>query len=285
VFIAMALFAGRDNVAAVQRYAQFLTQAQRAWLGFPRKKGTSFRKVPSYSALRNLLIRIDPHQLADCLNRWLQANLGTLPRALALDGKWIRDRALSLCLSEHQSGAPVAMGFAKQKTQDDQQQSKDDYKREGEHTVALRLYATTNLQKLQPQLQPLGPAHLPDRAQGGPSPRGFLARPAGALPEQSPNPFPDTRQAPLQMKRPWWVPSRPKFLVHVHPLADHYRTLFRQGLQRDAPDLLKTLPARVWKQRWVVHCQPAGSGEAALRYLSRYVFKTSTSPSAQRAGK
>jgi hypothetical protein len=23
-----------------------------------------------------------------------------------------------------------------------------------------------------------------------------------------------------------------------------------------------------------VHCQPTGSGEAALRYLSRYVFKT-----------
>ncbi|HQI34417.1 MAG TPA: hypothetical protein PLK87_17210, partial [Verrucomicrobiota bacterium] len=46
------------------------------------------------------------------------------------------------------------------------------------------------LKKLQPQLQPLGPAHLPDRAQGGPSPRGFLAGPAGALPEQSPNPFP-----------------------------------------------------------------------------------------------
>ncbi len=101
----MALFAGRDNLAAIQRYAQFLTQAQRAWLGFPRKKGTSFRKVPSYSALRNLLIRIDPHQLADCLNRWLQANLGTLPRALALDGKWIRDRALSLCL-----GVPASAG-------------------------------------------------------------------------------------------------------------------------------------------------------------------------------
>ncbi len=73
-----------------------------------------------------------------------------------------------------------------------------------------------------------------------------------------------------------WVLSRPKFLLHVHPLADHYRTLFRQAFQRDAPDLLKTLPARVWKQRWVVHCQPAGSGEAALRYLSRYVFKTAT---------
>ena len=146
VFMAMALFAGRDNLAAVQRYAQFLTQAQRGWLRFPRKKDSPFRKVPSYSALRNLLIRIDPHRLAECLNRWLQANFGTLPRALAVDGKWIRDRALSLCLSEHETGTPVAMGFAKEKTKNDDEQSKDDYKREGEQTVALRLYATTILE-------------------------------------------------------------------------------------------------------------------------------------------
>jgi hypothetical protein len=78
----------------------------------------------------------------------------------------------------------------------------------------------------------------------------------------------------LDLRR--WVPSRANFLVHVHPLADHYRTLFRRALERDAPEVLKTLPARVWDQRWVVHCQPAGSGEAALRYLSRYVFKTAT---------
>ena len=146
VFIAMALFAGRDNLAAIQRYAQFLTQAQRGWLRFPRQKGSTFRKVPSYSALRNLLIRIDPQQLADCLNQWLQANLGTLPRALAIDGKWIRDRALSLCLSDHETGAPVALGFAKEKTKNDDEQSKDDFKREGEQTVALRLYNNTNLQ-------------------------------------------------------------------------------------------------------------------------------------------
>jgi hypothetical protein len=146
VFIAMALFAGRDNLAAIYRYGQFLTQAQRAWLRFPRKKDGLFRKVPSYSALRNLLIQIDPHKLADCLNQWLQANLGTLPRALAVDGKWIRDRALSLCLSDHETGTPVAMGFAKEKTQTDDEQSKDDFKREGEQTIALRLYATTNLE-------------------------------------------------------------------------------------------------------------------------------------------
>lgn len=146
VLIAMALFAGRDNLAAIQRYGRFLTQAQRGWLGFPRKKGGSFRKVPSYIALRNLLIKIDPHRLAQCLNQWLQANHGILPRALAIDGKWIRDRALSLCLSDHETGAPLAMGFAKEKTQNDDEQSKEDFKREGEQTVALRLYATTNLQ-------------------------------------------------------------------------------------------------------------------------------------------
>jgi hypothetical protein len=146
VFIAMALLAGRDNLAAIQRYGQFLTQAQRGWLCFRRKKDTTFRKVPSYTALRNLLIQIDPHQLAACINQWLQAHVGTLPRALAIDGKWIRDRALSLCLSDHETGAPAAVGFAKEKTKNDDDQSKDDYKREGEQTVALRLYATTRLQ-------------------------------------------------------------------------------------------------------------------------------------------
>ncbi|HEX9596245.1 MAG TPA: Druantia anti-phage system protein DruA, partial [Anaerolineales bacterium] len=146
-FIAMALLAGRDNLAAIQRYSRFLTQQQRRWLRFPLIKGsTTFRKVPSYTALRNLLVQIGPHQLADCLNGWLGASLGTLPRALAVDGKWIRDRALSLCLSEHETGAPAAMGFAKEKTKRDDEQSKDNYKREGEQSVALRLYATTHLE-------------------------------------------------------------------------------------------------------------------------------------------
>lgn len=146
LLVAMALFAGRDSLAAIQRYGQFLTQNQRRWLGFPCKKDAAFRKAPSYSALRNLLTQLDPHQLAQGLNNWLQANLGTLPRALAVDGKWIRDRALSLCLSDHETGAPVAMGFAKEKTKTDDAQSPDDFKREGEQTVALRLYATTNLE-------------------------------------------------------------------------------------------------------------------------------------------
>ncbi len=146
VLIAMALFAGRDSLAAIQRYGQFLTPRQRAWLGFPYKPGTAVRKVPSYTALRNLLRQIDPHQLAEGLNTWLQSQVGTLPRALAIDGKWIRDRALSLCLSDHETGAPVALGFAREKTPADAARSQEELKREGEQTVALRLYATTPLE-------------------------------------------------------------------------------------------------------------------------------------------
>jgi hypothetical protein len=138
--VAMALFAGRDNLAAIQRYGQFLTPSQREWLSFPRKKNAHGRKAPSYTALRNLLIQIDPQTFAACLSGWLQANLGTLPRALAIDGKWIRDRALSLCLSDHETGAPVAVDFAANKPKSEA------HKREGEQTVALRLYQNCDLE-------------------------------------------------------------------------------------------------------------------------------------------
>jgi len=74
------------------------------------------------------------------LNGWLGSHLGTLPRALAVDGKWILDKALSLCLSEHETGAPVAIGFAEQTSKTDEN------KREGEQTVALELYEQTELE-------------------------------------------------------------------------------------------------------------------------------------------
>ena len=138
--VAMALFAGRYNLASIHRYGQFLTPAQREWLGFPRQKTGRGRKVPSYNALRNLLIQIDPHEFAAMLSQWLAINHGTLPRALAIDGKWIRDQALSLCLSDHESGAPVALGFAENKPKS------DEHKKEGEQSVALKLYKQSNLE-------------------------------------------------------------------------------------------------------------------------------------------
>lgn len=139
VFITIALFAGRDTLTAIQRYGNLLTPQQRAWLDFPLKKGATGRKVPSWRALHNFLTQIDPQNFAECLNKWLASNLGTLPRALAIDGKWIRDRALSLCLSDHETGAPAAIGFAAELSKSDES------KREGEQTVALELYKKTNL--------------------------------------------------------------------------------------------------------------------------------------------
>jgi hypothetical protein len=73
-----------------------------------------------------------------------------------------------------------------------------------------------------------------------------------------------------------WVACPNKFLLPVKALSDHVRTLFKKALQEQAPEALQSLPAKIWKQRWVVHSQAAGSGENALRYLSRYVFQTAT---------
>ena len=106
--VAMALLAGCTNPAQIQRYGQFLTHTQRLWLGWPLDKTGKRRKAPSYKALYNLLCKIDPHAYAEELSRWMQTHLGTLPRALALDGKYVRDQVLTLCLSDHDSGAPAA---------------------------------------------------------------------------------------------------------------------------------------------------------------------------------
>ena len=73
-----------------------------------------------------------------------------------------------------------------------------------------------------------------------------------------------------------WISSRPKFLLASKPLAQHFRTLFRDQLAKRAPEALATLSAKIWKQPWVVDTQAAGSGENALAYLARYVFKTAT---------
>ena len=73
-----------------------------------------------------------------------------------------------------------------------------------------------------------------------------------------------------------WLAARPKFLLPVKPLGAHFRTVFKERLQKEQPGLFAQVPAKVWKRHWNVDCRPAGSGENALRYLSRYVFKTAT---------
>jgi hypothetical protein len=138
--VALGLLAGRKHVAEIHRFGQFLTQAQRAQLGFPFKRGTRFRKAPSYKALYNLLCQLDPHAFAQILTQWLQTHHGLLPRALAIDGKYVRDSVLTLCLSDHETGAPAAITIAAPAPRN------EETKKEGELTVSRRLYPQIQLQ-------------------------------------------------------------------------------------------------------------------------------------------
>jgi len=114
--VAMALLAGRREIAEIARFATTLSQPQRRRLGFPRKKGTkAFWQVPSYSVFYQVLTRMDPEAFAKLLSGWLQGRAGSLPGALALDGKMIRDHIGLLTLAQHEDGAPVAVAVYDQK--------------------------------------------------------------------------------------------------------------------------------------------------------------------------
>jgi len=114
--VAMALLAGRREIAEIVRFATTLTQTQRRRLRLPRKRGTrAFYKVPGYDVFYQVLTRMDPEVFATLLNDWLQARAGSLPQALALDGKMIRDHIGLLSLVQHEDGVPHAVAVYDQK--------------------------------------------------------------------------------------------------------------------------------------------------------------------------
>jgi hypothetical protein len=114
--IAMALLAGRREIAEIARFAKTLTHPQRRRLGLPLKKGTrAFYQAPGYDVFYQVLTRMDPEPFAHILSQWLLARAGTLPQALALDGKMIRDHIGLLTLAQHEDGAPQAIAIYDQK--------------------------------------------------------------------------------------------------------------------------------------------------------------------------
>jgi hypothetical protein len=114
--IAMALLAGRRDIATLARFATTLLPRQRRLLGLPRKKGTqAFYEVPGYGVFYQVLTRLDNEAFATLLHDWLQARAGTLPQALALDGKMIRNHIGLLTLAQHEDGAPQAVAVYDQK--------------------------------------------------------------------------------------------------------------------------------------------------------------------------
>jgi hypothetical protein len=116
VIIALALLAGRREIAEIARFATTLTQAQRRRLGLPRKKDTrAFYQVPGYDVFYQVLSRMNPEEFAQRLSQWLGSRAGTLPMALAMDGKMIRDHIGLLTLAQHEDGAPQAVAVYDQK--------------------------------------------------------------------------------------------------------------------------------------------------------------------------
>jgi hypothetical protein len=114
--VAMALLAGRRDIAEIARFATTLRPPQRRLLGLPRRKDTrAFYEVPRYGVFYAVLTRLDPEAFATLLHDWIQAHAGTLPQALALDGKMIRDHIGLLTLAQHEDGAPQAMAVYDQK--------------------------------------------------------------------------------------------------------------------------------------------------------------------------
>ena len=72
-----------------------------------------------------------------------------------------------------------------------------------------------------------------------------------------------------------WLASRHNFLVPVKALSALFRAKFRDALQATA--LWRRVPAKVWQSDWVVHCQPVGDGQRALKYLAPYIFRVAIS--------
>lgn len=72
-----------------------------------------------------------------------------------------------------------------------------------------------------------------------------------------------------------WVSSRHNFFVPVKALSLLFRAKFRDALRQEG--IIDELPQSVWLGDWVVHCQPVGRGEGALRYLAPYIFRVAIS--------
>lgn len=72
-----------------------------------------------------------------------------------------------------------------------------------------------------------------------------------------------------------WLPARHNFLLPVRALSRLFRGKLRQAL-RDS-NCYARIPAKVWQQEWVVHCEEVGSGLHALKYLAPYIFRVALS--------
>jgi predicted RNA-binding Zn-ribbon protein involved in translation (DUF1610 family) len=72
-----------------------------------------------------------------------------------------------------------------------------------------------------------------------------------------------------------WISARNPFLLPVKALGKIFRAKFRQAFRKSG--CYDDVPAKVWRQPWVVHCKAVGDGASALKYLAPYIFRVAIS--------
>jgi len=72
-----------------------------------------------------------------------------------------------------------------------------------------------------------------------------------------------------------WKASSAAFFIHAKPLSKIYRAKLIEALKAEG----LSVPASVWDLDWVVDCRRVGNGQAALKYLAKYVFRVAIAPS------
>ena len=71
--------------------------------------------------------------------------------------------------------------------------------------------------------------------------------------------------------RVWRHSAYRDFFVPCRALSVIFRAKVRDALRQTK--LLEQVPQKVWRTRWVVHCQHAGNGDKVLQYVARYVHR------------
>lgn len=71
-----------------------------------------------------------------------------------------------------------------------------------------------------------------------------------------------------------WRAGPAGFLLPVRALSKIVGARFRDALQKEKPEVFRTVPRKSWKRAWCCYCKPYGHGkQAVLQYLARYAFR------------
>lgn len=119
--IALGLLMGGRDMKNIWSKVLKLSQGQREMIGLRvRSKESGLLTMPGYDCLNDFMNKLDPQAFASVLTEWLQANQGTLPASLALDGKSIGNgkTGMIVTLCRHDDGRPVALIPATGKKED-----------------------------------------------------------------------------------------------------------------------------------------------------------------------